>query len=49
MISETLRMYPPGWVFTREVAHATDLGGVRLPVGTTLAYGAYLVHRRPDL
>ncbi|MGA4844256.1 cytochrome P450 [Streptomyces sp. G45] len=49
VVAETLRLYPPGWLFTRAVVGDADLGGVRLPAGTTLAYSPYLIHRRPDL
>ncbi|WP_030202540.1 cytochrome P450 [Streptomyces sp. NRRL S-87] len=47
--TEALRMYPPAWFLTRTASRDADLGGVRLPAGTTLGYSAYLIHRRPDL
>lgn len=49
VITETLRLYPPGWLFTRTVVHDTELGGTFLPAGATLAYSPYLIQRRPDL
>ncbi|MDT3396011.1 cytochrome P450 [Streptomyces sp. B1866] len=49
VITETLRLYPPNWLFTRTVTADTRLGGHLLPAGTTVAYSAYLIHHRPDL
>lgn len=49
VITETLRLRPPGWFFTRVVTADTDLGGYRLPAGTSVAYSPYLIHHRPDL
>lgn len=49
VITETLRMYPPGWFFTRSTAEACELAGVRLEAGTTVAYSPYLIHRLPEL
>jgi cytochrome P450 len=49
VITETLRLYPPGWLFTRKVMNDAELGGVSLPAGTTIAYSPYLIHHRPDL
>ncbi|MDO0936491.1 cytochrome P450 [Streptomyces sp. DG2A-72] len=48
-VTETLRLYPPGWIFTRRVSADTHLAGRRLAAGTVLAYSPYLLHRRPDL
>ncbi|WP_051871599.1 cytochrome P450 [Streptomyces sclerotialus] len=49
VIHEVLRMYPPGWFFTRVTTTDTTLAGHRLPAGTALLYSAYLLHHRPDL
>lgn len=49
VITETLRLYPPGWIFTRTVTADTRLGGHRLPANTTVVYSPYLLHRRADL
>ncbi|MEV7416094.1 cytochrome P450 [Streptomyces sp. NPDC089919] len=54
IVTEALRLYPPGWFLTRTLTADTDLAGHRLPAGTDLIYSAYLVHRdaalydRPD-
>jgi cytochrome P450 len=49
IINETLRLYPPGWFFTRTVSAGTELGGYVLPSATTVAYSPYLIHHRQDL
>ncbi|MFE7743890.1 cytochrome P450 [Nocardia sp. NPDC057455] len=49
IITEALRLYPPGWLFTRTVTADTRLGSYDLPAGTSLVYSPYLLHRRDDL
>jgi pentalenene oxygenase len=49
VVTETLRVRPPGWFITRSVSADTELGGRLLRAGTTVAYSAYLVHHRRDL
>jgi pentalenene oxygenase len=49
VITETLRLYPPGWFVTRTVVTDCHLGGHDLSAGTTIAYSPYLIHHRPDL
>ncbi|MBR7839691.1 cytochrome P450, partial [Actinospica durhamensis] len=49
VFTETLRLYPPGWFFTRSTAVDCELAGVPLPAGTTVAYSPYLIHRLPTL
>ncbi len=49
VLTETLRLYPPGWFFTRSTAVDCELAGVLLPAGTTVAYSPYLIHRLPAL
>ncbi|GHC46421.1 cytochrome P450 [Streptomyces flavofungini] len=49
VITETLRLRPPGWIFTRTVTADTHLGGYRLPAGSSVVYSPYLIHHRPDL
>jgi cytochrome P450 len=48
IITETLRLRPPGWIFTRTTAREAELGGYRLPAGSTVLYSQYLAHHRPD-
>ncbi|MFE0876246.1 cytochrome P450 [Streptomyces smyrnaeus] len=49
VIMEALRLYPPGWLFTRVTTERTELGGHQLPPGTTVAFCAPAVHRRTGL
>ncbi|MEU9999137.1 cytochrome P450 [Streptomyces sp. NPDC050848] len=48
--TETLRLYPPdSLLLTRTTTTDTELGGHPLPVGTTIAFSPYQLHRRPDI
>jgi len=49
VITETMRLYPPGWLFTRSVTADTHLGGHPISAGTVVAYSPYIIHHRPDL
>lgn len=44
LITETLRLWPPNWLFTRTTIADTQLGEYFIPAGTTIVYSAYLVH-----
>ncbi|MED7948815.1 cytochrome P450 [Streptomyces sp. BE20] len=48
-VSETLRLHPPGWIFTRVARADTELGKYRIPAGTTIIYSPYLIHHLPTL
>jgi pentalenene oxygenase len=45
ILTEALRLYPPGWLFTRRVTADTELCGYRLKRGTAILYSPYLLHR----
>lgn len=47
VLTETLRHSPPGWLFTRVTTREAELGGRRLPRGTTVLYSPYLLHHDP--
>lgn len=49
VIAETLRLFPPGWLLTRRVTRDTTLGAAPIAAGTTVAFSAWIMHRRPDL
>ncbi|MGV9675484.1 cytochrome P450 [Nocardia sp. NPDC003482] len=49
IVTETLRLYPPAWFFTRRVTTAAGLGPYELPAGSTIALSPYVIQRRPDL
>ncbi len=48
VIAETLRLYPPAWIFTRLTTKATELAGMHLPPGTTILYSPLAVQQRED-
>jgi len=48
VLTETLRLYPPGWFFTRVTTRAVELAGTQLPRGTTIIFSPPTVHRRGD-
>lgn len=47
VVTETLRVRPPGWLFTRITTRETELGGHRLPRGAMVLYSPYLLHHDP--
>jgi cytochrome P450 len=47
IIDETLRLYPPVWVFSRRALAADVLSGYELPAGTDLLLSPYHLHRHP--
>jgi cytochrome P450 len=49
VLTETLRLYPPGWILTRVLTTEATLAGRTLPAGTILINSPYLIHRRGDL
>lgn len=49
VFTETLRIYPPAWIFTRITTAETELAGLRLPTGTTVLYSPYAMHRNGAL
>ncbi|MFJ1933303.1 MULTISPECIES: cytochrome P450 [unclassified Kitasatospora] len=47
VVQETLRLYPPIWLFPRRTGSAVELGGHRLPPGAQIFYSPYALHRDP--
>ncbi|MFI7000249.1 cytochrome P450 [Nocardia sp. NPDC050175] len=43
LATESLRMYPPGWLFTRVTTERTMLAGYAIPKGATVAYSPHLM------
>lgn len=48
-LDESLRLYPPGWQFTRRALNPDIVGGAEIPAGTNLWLSPYVTHHRPDL
>ncbi|HYF75952.1 MAG TPA: cytochrome P450 [Symbiobacteriaceae bacterium] len=47
-IMETLRLYPPAWLFPREPAEDDEIGGYHVPKRSLMMLTPYLVHRHPE-
>lgn len=42
---ESMRLYPPGWMTSREAVEECELGGYAIPAGTTVAVSQWVTHR----
>ncbi|MDP2324370.1 MAG: cytochrome P450, partial [Gammaproteobacteria bacterium] len=49
VLKETLRLYPPVWLFSRRALKEDQLGEFRIPAGAHLFIAPYFLHRRPEL
>lgn len=49
VVTETLRMYPTGWLFTRTTVQDTMLRGYLIPEGTAIVLSPLVIHFRGDL
>jgi cytochrome P450 len=49
VLKETLRLYPPVWLFSRRAIREDRLGEFRVPAGAHLFIAPYFLHRRPEL
>jgi cytochrome P450 len=49
VVTEAMRLYPPGWIVTRTVASDTRLGNHPLPAGTNLIYSPYVIQRQGEV
>ena len=49
MFKESLRLYPPLPLFTRDACAELTVGGYRVPAGTVLIVCPYATHHRADL
>jgi cytochrome P450 len=48
VLQEALRLYPPGWLFTRRTIEADELGGFAVGPRTDVFISPYLLHRHPE-
>lgn len=48
VVEETLRLYPPVWLFSRRAAADDRLGGYSVPAGADVFLSPYFLHRRAD-
>jgi enediyne biosynthesis protein E7 len=47
VLQEALRLYPPGWLFTRRALEADELGGYPIGPRTDIFISPYMLHRHP--
>jgi cytochrome P450 len=47
VIRETLRLYPPAWVFDRSPRRDLELAGHTIPRGANILFSPYVAHRDP--
>jgi cytochrome P450 len=49
VISESLRLHPPIWLYTRDALAADDVLGYEIPAGSSVLVSPFVTHRRADL
>jgi cytochrome P450 len=49
VVEETLRLYPPIWLYTRDALEDDEILGHPVPAGTSVLVSPLATHRRPDL
>jgi cytochrome P450 len=47
VVAETLRLYPPAWVFDRSPLHDLTVAGYRIPKDANVLLSPWVVHRDP--
>jgi cytochrome P450 len=47
VIKEVLRLYPPIWGIPRQALQDCEIGGYRVPAGTSLTMSEWVMHRNP--
>jgi cytochrome P450 len=49
VIEESMRLYPPIWAVPRQAAGDDEIGGFRIPAGSTVVVCPYVTHRHPNV
>lgn len=47
VVSESLRLYPPAWILTRDASRECELGGYRITTSMTVLICPWVTHRDP--
>ena len=47
VIDETMRLYPPLYIMSRKVREEDEIGGFRIPAGSSVDVSPYVTHRHP--
>jgi cytochrome P450 len=45
VFQEAMRLYPPAWAISRRAIEDDEVGGYRIPAGTTVLVSPYVTHR----
>lgn len=48
-LDETMRLYPPAWLITRNALEGAELGGYEVPSGSLVILSPWLLHRHPAI
>lgn len=48
VLDESMRLYPPVWVLTRQAIADDHFNGIDIPAGTDILIPPYLMHRNPE-
>jgi len=48
VFKESLRLYPPAYVLSRQAVRDVEVSGYRVPAGSVVIVSPYTMHRRPD-
>lgn len=48
VVQESMRVYPPVWIIPRDAINDDQIGGYRIPAGSTILLSPYVTHRHPD-
>jgi len=48
VIEETLRLYPPAYMFDRVARADVEVAGIPIPAGATVYLSPYVTHRKPE-
>jgi cytochrome P450 len=47
VLAESLRLFPPSWILTRQALEAHRIGGTAIPAGSVIVMSQYVMHRDP--
>ena len=47
VVQESMRLYPPVWIFVRDAIKDDEVDGYRVPAGAMLVFSPYLTQRHP--
>ncbi len=48
VLEESMRLYPPAWMFEREALEDDEINGYFVPKGSVIGVCTYVLHRDPD-